>query len=136
MLGSAVFCNILQNNKLITFSQHGLNWAHLCLLKFGACDERLCARKQLYNCLNICCFTLQISTVFPPRPGRCPAHVLLLLLSSKAVSKCLPSHREVATHRPQESNLSELPHQTPLVALTKDLSENTRGLRYPANNEN
>uniref|UniRef100_A0A674F4Q1 Coronin n=1 Tax=Salmo trutta TaxID=8032 RepID=A0A674F4Q1_SALTR len=32
-----------------------------------------------------------ISTVFPPRPGRCPAHVLLLLLSSKAVSKCLPT---------------------------------------------
>ncbi|CAB1322036.1 unnamed protein product [Coregonus sp. 'balchen'] len=59
--------------------------------------------------------------MFTPRPGRFPALVLLLVLSSKAVSRRLPSHGEVATHGPQESNLSELPHQTtPPVALTKD----------------
>uniref|UniRef100_A0A4W5M797 Selectin P ligand n=1 Tax=Hucho hucho TaxID=62062 RepID=A0A4W5M797_9TELE len=63
--------------------------------------------------------------MFTPRPGRFPALVLLLVLSSKAVSRRLPSHGEVATHGPQESNLSELPHQTmPPVALTKDLTEN------------
>eukprot|EP00063_Salmo_salar_P042036 XP_014016871.1 PREDICTED: P-selectin glycoprotein ligand 1 [Salmo salar] len=63
--------------------------------------------------------------MFTPKPGRFPALVLLLVLSSKAVSRCLSSHGEVATHGPQESNLSELPPQTtPPVALNKDLTEN------------
>nr|XP_029534788.1 P-selectin glycoprotein ligand 1 [Oncorhynchus nerka] len=62
--------------------------------------------------------------MFTPKPGRFPALVFLLVLSSKAVSRCLLSHGEVATHGPQELNLSELPPQPmPPVALTKNATE-------------
>ncbi|XP_021478047.1 P-selectin glycoprotein ligand 1 [Oncorhynchus mykiss] len=65
--------------------------------------------------------------MFTPKPGRYLALVFLLVLSSKAVSRCLLSHGEVATHGTQESNLSELPPQTtPPVALTKDLTKNAK----------